>query len=90
MGAIDMATEPGAQMVLGAIKDTGANDADRFRMTTVILKMASEAAHHGAPADRCAPPAAPHPKNPVSRLTGLDQESAGVGDERPVNLDPLM
>jgi hypothetical protein len=46
MGAIDMATEPGAQMVLGAIKDTGANDADRFRMTTVILKMASDAARH--------------------------------------------
>lgn len=44
MGAIDMAAEPGAQMVLSAIKDTGANDADRFRMTTVILKMASEAA----------------------------------------------
>ena len=44
MGAIDMAAEPGAQMVLSAIKDTGANDADRFRMTTVILKMTSEAA----------------------------------------------
>lgn len=44
MGAIDMAAEPGAQMVLNAIKATGANDADRFRMVTVILKMASEAA----------------------------------------------
>ena len=44
MGAIDMATEAGARMVLNAIDATGANDANHFRMTAVILATASEGA----------------------------------------------
>jgi len=44
MGAIDMAEEQGARTVLQAIRDTGASAADRKRMSTIILKLASDAA----------------------------------------------
>lgn len=44
MGGIDMATEPGARQVLDAMAGPGVSDTDRFRMTTIILKIASDAA----------------------------------------------
>jgi hypothetical protein len=42
--ALDMETETGARSVLAAIRDTGASHADRKRLTTIILKRASDAA----------------------------------------------
>jgi predicted transposase YdaD len=42
--AIDMETEAGARRVLAAIHDTGASDADRKRLTTIVLTSASDAA----------------------------------------------
>jgi len=39
-----METETGARQVLAAIRDTRASDADRKRLTTIILKSASDAA----------------------------------------------
>jgi hypothetical protein len=44
MGAIDLETEQGARQVLTAIHDTGASTADRERLTTIILAIASSAA----------------------------------------------
>jgi hypothetical protein len=39
-----METEAGARRVLAAIRDTGASDADRKRLTTIVLTRASGAA----------------------------------------------
>ena len=44
IGAIDMETERGARQVLTAIQNTGASTADRERLTTIILTIASSAA----------------------------------------------
>jgi hypothetical protein len=44
MGAIDLETEQGARQVLNAIHDTGASTADRERLTTIILAIASSSA----------------------------------------------
>jgi hypothetical protein len=44
MGGIDMASEPGARRVLDAMASPGVTDADRFRMTAIILRIASDAA----------------------------------------------
>jgi hypothetical protein len=44
IGAIDMETEQGARQVLSAIQATGASNADRERLTTIILTIASSAA----------------------------------------------
>ena len=44
MGGIDMASEPGARMVLDAMASPGVTDADRLRMTAIILRLASDAA----------------------------------------------
>lgn len=44
IGAIDLETEQGARQVLTAIRDTGAGAADRERLTTIILAIASSAA----------------------------------------------
>jgi hypothetical protein len=44
IGAIDMETEQGARQVLTAIQATGASNADRERLTTIILTIASGAA----------------------------------------------
>lgn len=41
-----METEAGARQVLTAVRDTRASDADRMRLTTIILKSASDAARH--------------------------------------------
>lgn len=42
--ALDMTSEAGARQVLAAIRDTGASHAERKRLTTIILKRASDAA----------------------------------------------
>ncbi len=42
--ALDMESEDGARRVLAAIRDTGASDADRKKLSTIILKRASDAA----------------------------------------------
>ena len=44
MGAIDMTNQAGARHVLSAINDTGAADADRNRLTAIIMNLASDAA----------------------------------------------
>lgn len=44
MGAIDMTDKAAAQHVLSAINDTGAADADRNRLTAIIMNLASDAA----------------------------------------------
>jgi hypothetical protein len=44
MGGIDMESESGAHQVLDAIASPALADADRARMTTIILKIASDAA----------------------------------------------
>ena len=44
MGGIDMQTEPGARRVLDAIASTEVSAADRLRMTTIILRLANDAA----------------------------------------------
>jgi hypothetical protein len=44
MGAIDLEAEQGCRQVLAAIRDTGASTADRQRLITIILKVASSAA----------------------------------------------
>jgi len=44
MGGIDMETEPGARQVLDAIASPEVGDADRLRMTTIILRLANDAA----------------------------------------------
>jgi hypothetical protein len=44
MGGIDMESEPGARRVLDAIASPGVSEADRFRMTTIMLRLASDAA----------------------------------------------
>jgi hypothetical protein len=44
MGTIDMTDKDGARHVLTAIRDTGAADADRNRLTAIILNLASNAA----------------------------------------------
>lgn len=44
MGAIDLETEQGSRQVLTAIHNTGASTADRERLTTIILAIASSAA----------------------------------------------
>ena len=44
--ALDMESQAGARQVLAAIRDTGASDADRKRLTAIILKRASDAARH--------------------------------------------
>src|SRR3984957_2020082 len=44
MGGIDMETEPGARRVLDAIASAEVNTADRLRMTTIILRLANDAA----------------------------------------------
>ena len=44
MGAIDMTDQAGARDVLSAINDTGAADADRNRLTAIIMNLASDAA----------------------------------------------
>jgi hypothetical protein len=44
MGGIDMETEPGAHRVLDAIASPSVTDADRLRMTAIILNLASDAA----------------------------------------------
>ncbi|MGH3209384.1 MAG: hypothetical protein ACRDNO_16650 [Trebonia sp.] len=44
MGGIDLASEPGARRVLDAMVSPGVTDADSFRMTAIILRIASDAA----------------------------------------------
>jgi hypothetical protein len=44
MGGIDMESEPGARRVLDAMASAKVSDADRLRMTTIMLKLASDAA----------------------------------------------
>jgi hypothetical protein len=44
MGGIDMETEPGARRVLDAIASPEVGEADRLRMTTIILRLANDAA----------------------------------------------
>jgi hypothetical protein len=44
MGGIDMASEPGARRVLDAMASPAVSDADRLRMTAIILRLASDAA----------------------------------------------
>jgi hypothetical protein len=44
MGGIDMESEPGARRVLDAMASAGVSDADRLRMTTIIMRLASDAA----------------------------------------------
>ena len=46
MGGIDLKSESGARRVLDAMASPGVNDADRLRMTTIILSLASDAARH--------------------------------------------
>lgn len=44
MGGIDLESEPGARRVLDAMASAEVSDADRLRMTTIILTLASDAA----------------------------------------------
>jgi hypothetical protein len=44
MGGIDMASEPGARRVLDAMASPEVSGLDRLRMTTIILRLASDAA----------------------------------------------
>src|SRR3984885_1181685 len=44
MGGIDMESEPGARRVLDAMASTEVSEADRLRMTTIILRLANDAA----------------------------------------------
>jgi hypothetical protein len=44
MGGIDMESEPGARRVLDAMAGPSVSDADRLRMTAIILRLASDAA----------------------------------------------
>src|SRR5580698_4528784 len=44
MGGIDMESEPGARRVLDAMASAEVSDADRLRMTTIMLRLASDAA----------------------------------------------
>jgi hypothetical protein len=44
MGAIDMATETGARQVLDAIASPDVSQVDRLRMTTIMLRLANDAA----------------------------------------------
>jgi hypothetical protein len=44
MGGIDMGSEPGARRVLDAMASVEVSDADRLRMTAIILRLASDAA----------------------------------------------
>jgi hypothetical protein len=44
MGGIDLESRPGARQVLDAMASPEISDADRFRMTTIILRLASDAA----------------------------------------------
>ena len=46
MGGIDLESGPGARQVLDAMASPEISDADRFRMTTIILTLASDAARH--------------------------------------------
>jgi hypothetical protein len=46
MGGIDMETEPGARRVLDAVASPEVSEADRLRMTVIILTLASDAARH--------------------------------------------
>jgi hypothetical protein len=46
MGGIDLESGPGARQVLDAMASPEISDADRFRMTTTILRLASDAARH--------------------------------------------
>jgi hypothetical protein len=46
MGGIDLASRSGARQVLDAIASPQISDADRFRMTAIILTLASDAARH--------------------------------------------
>ncbi len=46
MGGIDLETEPGARRVLDAIASPEVSEADRLRMTAIILTLASDAARH--------------------------------------------
>jgi hypothetical protein len=44
MGGIDLETEPGARRVLDAIASPEVSEADRLRITTIILRLANDAA----------------------------------------------
>jgi hypothetical protein len=44
MGGIDLESEPGARRVLDAMASAEVSDADRLRMTAIILRLASDAA----------------------------------------------
>lgn len=44
MGGIDLESEPGARRVLDAMASAQVSDADRLRMTAIILRLASDAA----------------------------------------------
>jgi hypothetical protein len=46
MGGIDLESDPGARQVLDAMASPEISDADRFRMTAIILTLASDAARH--------------------------------------------
>ena len=46
MGGIDLESHPGARQVLDAMASPEISDADRFRMTAIILTLASDAARH--------------------------------------------
>jgi hypothetical protein len=46
MGGIDMESRPGARQVLDAMSSPEVSEADRLRMSAIILRLASEAARH--------------------------------------------
>ena len=46
MGGIDLESETGARRVLDAIASTEVSDADRSRLMTIMLRLASDAARH--------------------------------------------
>jgi hypothetical protein len=46
MGGIDLESEAGARRVLDAIASTEVSDADRSRLMTIMLRLASDAARH--------------------------------------------
>jgi hypothetical protein len=46
MGGIDLETEPGARQFLDALASPEVSEADRLRMTAIIMTLASDAARH--------------------------------------------
>jgi hypothetical protein len=99
MGAINMEEDQGARHILAAIRDTGASAADRERLTTIILTLASDAARQllvglavqrGPAPYRHGPFPDGLPPNPacIFRCTGLSSDSCRVRDG--VCVDPFV